>query len=145
MKTISKYAPYLLCLGLGAGQLALAEEAIQAAQASNPAEAAEEEQAKPEVITVPDLLNFMVREGIVTKEKAEELIEDAGIKSRGRVGGAVDVTKELDKEHKKDMDPSVVRVPYIPQYLKDEIRDQVQIGLKEDVTRLSSGNPGRRA
>ena len=29
----------------------------------------------------------------------------------------------------------MVRVPYVPQYIRDQIRDEVRIGLKEDVSR----------
>src|SRR5690606_33921815 len=39
------------------------------------------------------------------------------------------------RDVKPSSEPGVVRVPYVPKYIKDEIRDQVRIGLKEDVSR----------
>lgn len=147
MKTSTGAFPILVLAGLLSAYQVQAEESEESPLATESEDVAAtdeeaettdaepEEEPRPEVLTVPDILNFLVREGVVTKEQAEELVAEAGVKSRGRVGAAVDVVKELDKEHKKVMDPSIVRVPYIPQYLKDEIRDQVQIGLKEDVVR----------
>lgn len=101
-------------------------------------------------ITAQDLLKLLVDEGVIDKEKAKALTEK--IKSRQKTenqkadsqktasqktssAGPVETVSEENKDRKPVADGNVVRVPYVPQYIRDEIRDQVRIGLKEDVSR----------
>ncbi len=98
--------------------------------------AAAAEVADMSALTAEDLLKLLVEEGVIDKEKLKGLSEK--IKSRQATPptrGAVETVNAENKDKKPVTDGSVVRVPYVPQYIKDEIRDQVRIGLKEDVSR----------
>ncbi|MFT3930558.1 MAG: putative porin [Spongiibacteraceae bacterium] len=93
-------------------------------------------------VTAQDLLKLLVEEGVIDKDKLKGLAEK--IKNRQTaqppqsvqpVRGAVETVNAENKDKKPASDGSVVRVPYVPQYIKDEIRDQVRLGLKDDVSR----------
>lgn len=92
-------------------------------------------------VTAQDLLKLLVDEGVIDKEKLKTLSDK--IKSRQQAdaqkannsGGAVESVAAENKDKKPAADGNVVRVPYVPQYIRDEIRDQVRVGLKEDVSR----------
>lgn len=85
-------------------------------------------------ITTQDLLKLLVEEGVLDKEKVGALADK--LKERkAREGAKLESTTVQRKDIPPAAEPGVVRVPYVPTYVKDEIRDQVRIGLKEDVTR----------
>jgi hypothetical protein len=85
-------------------------------------------------ITAQDLLKLLIDEGIVDPTKVKALAEK--VKARQRDGaGAVETVAAEHKDAKPAEQPGVVRVPYVPQYIRDQIRDEVRIGLKEDVSR----------
>lgn len=86
-------------------------------------------------LTAQDLLKLLVDEGVVDKNKVKQLSEKLRARQRTTAGAAVDTTSLQSQDVKPTVEGSVVRVPYVPKYIKDEIRDQVRIGLKEDVTR----------
>ena len=85
-------------------------------------------------ITTTDLLNLLVSEKVISEEKAVELIEkiqqrqqraqQAKPEEQG-VAGTGGVNKGSGK---------VVHVPYVPAYVKDEIRRDVEQGLRTQVT-----------
>lgn len=94
-------------------------------------------------VTAQDLLKLLVDEGVIDKEKLKALTNK--IKTRQqtepqkftpkKLEGAVESVAAESKDTKPASSGNVVRVPYVPQYIKDEIRDQVRVGLKEDVSR----------
>jgi hypothetical protein len=86
-------------------------------------------------ITAQDLLKLLIDEGVIDKSKVKALTEKLKSRQRATAGGAVEPTSLESRDVKPTSEPGVVRVPYVPKYIKDEIRDQVRIGLKEDVTR----------
>lgn len=86
-------------------------------------------------VTAEDLLKLLVDEGVIDKSKIKALAEKLKARERAVVGGAVEKTSLEQKDVKPATEAGVVRVPYVPKYIKDEIRDEVRMGLKEDVSR----------
>lgn len=86
-------------------------------------------------VTAQDLLKLLIDEGVLDKAKVKSLSEKLKARQRTTAGGAVEATTLQQQDVKPSSEAGVVRVPYVPKYIKDEIRDQVRIGLKEDVTR----------
>lgn len=90
--------------------------------------------------TILNLVDALVEQGILTAEKAEALKLEAQQKA------LVDAEAEAVEEEEEPLplDPpgkKVVRVPYVPEIVKDEIRDQVRRELRaevlEDVTQVA--------
>jgi putative porin len=86
-------------------------------------------------VTAQDLLKLLVDEGVIDKNKLKTLTEKIKERKRSVAGAAVESIGAEQRDIKPAAEAQVVRVPYVPQYIKDEIRDQVRIGLKEDVSR----------
>lgn len=86
-------------------------------------------------ITAQDLLKLLIDEGVIDQGKVKALTEKLKNRQRATAGAAVESTSLQSKDVKPAGEAGVVRVPYVPKYIKDEIRDQVRIGLKEDVSR----------
>lgn len=86
-------------------------------------------------VTAEDLLKLLVDEGVIDKSKIKALSEKLKARHRAVAGSAVEQTSVQEKDTKPTSEAGVVRVPYVPKYIKDEIRDQVRMGLKEDVSR----------
>ncbi len=75
--------------------------------------------------TTNELIDTLVKEGIISEEKANALMTNAEQKA--------DV--ELKRQEKKQATPEkgVVRIPYVPDFVREEIRQQVRAELHEDV------------
>lgn len=86
-------------------------------------------------VTAQDLLKLLVDEGVIDKDKLQQLADKIKNRQGERPAGAVENVNAENKDKKPVAEGNVVRVPYVPQYIKDEIRDQVRVGLKEDVSR----------
>ncbi len=86
-------------------------------------------------LTAQDLLKLLIDEGVVDKNKLKGLAEKLQARQRKSVGAAVDTPALQQRDVRPAAEAGVVRVPYVPKYITDDIRDQVRIGLKEDVTR----------
>lgn len=72
--------------------------------------------------TVGELIKTLVERGTLTAEQGEALI-----KQLQTVAPAATTTPEVP------VAPNTVRVPYIPESVKNAIRDEVRLGLREDV------------
>jgi hypothetical protein len=97
---------------------------------------AQDSAAALNAVTAQDLLKLLVDEGVIDKEKLKVLADKIQNRQNAQpVSGAVETVGAENKDKKPVTEGNVVRVPYVPQYIKDEIRDQVRIGLKEDVSR----------
>jgi hypothetical protein len=84
--------------------------------------AADERQSLEELRnTVVNLLQALVDQGVITREKAQQMVKAAQDKA---AAAAADVAKT---------DEGAVRVPYVPQIVKDEIAKQVADQVKPDV------------
>jgi hypothetical protein len=94
-----------------------------------------EENASLNDVTAQDLLKLLVDEGVIDKNKLKSLTQKIQERKKSSAGAAVESVASDQRDARPPADGQVVRVPYVPKYIKDEIRDQVRIGLKEDVSR----------
>jgi Putative porin len=100
---------------------AMTSLALVLAQVS-PCLAADERQSLEELRnTVINLLQGLVDQGVITREKAEQMVKSAQEKA------AADAAKTAKS------DEGAVRVPYVPQIVKDEIAKQVAEEVKPAV------------
>ncbi|MGH8547363.1 MAG: putative porin [Methylococcales bacterium] len=90
--------------------------------------------------TTLNLIEALVEEGLLSKEKARTLIKKAEAKAAMEAKqaaatnpvAAVAETAEAGAEDTAQKS-GVIRVPYVPQIVRDEIRQQVKAELREDV------------
>jgi hypothetical protein len=71
--------------------------------------------------TVINLLQALVDQGVISREKAEQMVKSAQEKAAANAAAA------------EKADEGAVRVPYVPQIIKDEIAKQVAQEVKPDV------------
>jgi hypothetical protein len=76
--------------------------------------------------TVVNLLKGLVDKGILTREQAEQMVREA--QSKAEADAAAVAAQDKAEE-------SAVRVPYVPELVKEEIRRQVAADLGEQVTK----------
>jgi len=74
--------------------------------------------------TTTNLINLLVKQGVLTKENAKKMVKQAEHDAEQQVK----IAAEADK-----VEPGVVRVPYVPIFVRDQIRQQVRAELREDV------------
>ncbi|HEY4209982.1 MAG TPA: putative porin [Steroidobacteraceae bacterium] len=70
--------------------------------------------------TVVNLLQGLVQKGVLTKEQAEEMVKAAQDKA-----AADAVVSQQQQEQRDKEEAGAVRVPYVPEIVKDEIRKEV--------------------
>jgi polyhydroxyalkanoate synthesis regulator phasin len=100
-----------LCLLLGQPPAARADEAQSLDELRN---------------TVINLLDGLVKKGVLTKEQAQAMVNDAQAKAAEQA--------KIQQEQQK-AEQGAVRVPYIPEIVKDQIKEEVRQGLRDDVTK----------
>src|SRR5258708_11763682 len=84
--------------------------------------AADERQSLEELRnTVISLLQALVDQGVITRDKAEQMVKSAQEKAAANAAAAAKA------------DEGAVRVPYVPQIVKDEIAKQVASQVKPEV------------
>ncbi len=86
--------------------------------------------------TVLNLVDALVDQGILTREKAESIKQEAALKAARDAAGQVPVAAAdtpADAPASPATADKVVRVPYVPEFVKEEIREQVRKELREDV------------
>ena len=94
--------------------------------ASQAAAPAEEQRALNELRnTVVNLLQGLVEQGVIPREKAEQMVRDA----QKRAAAEAEATAARDKAEE-----AAIRVPYVPQIVRDELRKQVEADLAPQVT-----------
>jgi hypothetical protein len=108
--------PRTLSLLCGSALLA----AVVPAQAASDAETRSMNELRN---TVVNLLQGLVQRGVLTRDQAEAMVRDAQAKATA------------DAEAEAAEEAGSVRVPYVPQIVKDEIRAQVAEELKGEVAR----------
>ncbi len=78
--------------------------------------------------TVVNILEAMVQKGLLTPDQAKQLVQQA--KDRAAVTAAAEAAA---KAQQAKQDEGAVRVPYVPQIVKDEISKQVAAEVKPEV------------
>lgn len=84
-------------------------------------------------LTTLNLIEALVKEGVLTQAAADRLIATA--KQQAAAEAASVAARAATEEAPQPDDGKVVRVPYVPKFVRDEIREQVRAELREDVTR----------
>lgn len=106
----------------------------QAAPSSNTAspdaQAREERNLNELRNTVVNLLQGLVQRGVLTREQAEAMVKAAQDKAAADAAAAAQQKQQQEKE-----EANAVRVPYIPQIVKDEISKQVAAEVAPEVTK----------
>jgi len=98
---------------------------LMCAGAAHAAQSSEERRLSELRNTVVNLLQGLVERGVLTREQAEKMVADAQSKAEADAA-ALAATEQAEA--------GAVRVPYIPEIVKQEIRTQVAADLKRDVT-----------
>lgn len=78
--------------------------------------------------TTLNLIEVLVKEGVLSQEGADKLLAKAKQQAEAEVQ-----TAERAEVREATADGKVVRVPYVPQFVRDEIRNQVRNELRADV------------
>ena len=125
--------------------LVLAPQAM--AQAQAPAQTQTPAQERPTVemlqATTQALIEALVDSGLITRDKANQLIATAAAKAKATMPlvapatAAPESSAELGKDGKK-----VIRVPYVPQAVKDEMRNVIKQEVLQQARTERWGQPG---
>jgi polyhydroxyalkanoate synthesis regulator phasin len=124
-----------------AGQLLLSLPFVFASTAGVAANTEEMLQLKN---TVTNLVDELVKAGVLKKEQAEAMVkraeEAAAAEAKEQAASAPpadNAAQQLAEEtgSPEVADANVVRVPYVPEFVKDEIREEVRKELKNDVVK----------
>lgn len=83
-------------------------------------------------LTTLNLIEALVKEGVLSQAAADRLIATA--KQQAAAEAQQATARAATEETPQADDGKVVRVPYVPQFVRDEIREQVRAELREDVT-----------
>ncbi len=84
--------------------------------------------------TTVNLIDIFVQQGLLDKQKAETLMKSAKVKA------AADAKQQLAAEAAeetaaKPKNPKTIRVAYVPEFVKEEIRREVIAGLTDNVVK----------
>ena len=79
--------------------------------------------------TTTSLIKQLVKQGILTDKMATEMLKQAEIDANQQVAEA----KVIAPKEKEVVPADEVRVQYVPDFVKDEIRQQVRADLKNEV------------
>jgi hypothetical protein len=113
------FARTVLLLALGASLSPAAQAAVD-----------EEKRLAELRNTIGNLLQALVERGVISREQAEAMVRDAQTKAEA------DAATELAaREAEEKSDAGAIRVPYVPEIVKDEIRKQVLADLTPAVTK----------
>jgi len=98
---------------------------LMCAGTANAAQSSDERRLNELRNTVVNLLQGLVERGVITREQAEKMVADATAKAEADAAGVAAI---------EQAESGAVRVPYIPEIVKQEIRTQIAEDLKRDVT-----------
>lgn len=94
--------------------------------------------------TTLNLIELLVKQGVLTREGADTLLKQAQQQAAqtpvaqpaqtAQPVTAPESAQAVASETPAEGGKQEVRVGYVPQFVRDEIRDEVRIGLREDVT-----------
>ncbi|MEQ1546714.1 putative porin [Methyloglobulus sp.] len=82
--------------------------------------------------TTTNLIKELVKQGVLTGKVAEDMIKKAEADAESQVQQQAEQIATTEPAAEAP-EPGEVRVPYVPQFVKDEIRQQVRTELREEV------------
>ena len=102
---------------------------LAAIQAASAAQSADERNLNELRNTVINLLEALVAKGVVTREQAQAMVDSAQTKAASDAAAAAATADAQEKA-----DAGAVRVPYVPEVVKEEIRKQVVAEVTPQIT-----------
>ena len=78
--------------------------------------------------TTANLINELVKQGVLTEQAASEMIKRAEMDAETQAAAQKEAGATPEE-------PGEIRVPYVPEFVKDEIRQQVRTELRADVVK----------
>jgi hypothetical protein len=91
-----------------------------------PCRAADPQEVETLRETTRNLIRLLVEQGVLTPEKAEELVNKAKLASQAKADAAAAEAQAKVANGKPPQNANVVRVPLVPETVKREIREQVK-------------------
>jgi hypothetical protein len=85
--------------------------------------------------TILNLVDELVKQGVISAEKAEAMKREAALKAREQSAQAAIAAGRTTEAAPAAGGTEVVRVPYVPEFVKDEIRAEVRAELEDEVTK----------
>lgn len=104
--------------------------ALLCALASMPAAGAEKGESPSADSTTLKLIKLLVEQGVLTQEKADALLREAG------------KPEEPARAETPKAEPGVIRVPYVPETVKQEMREQIKQEVLAQAKKERWGEPG---
>lgn len=99
-----------------------------------PAEAGEKEELLKLRSTTESLIKQLVKQGVLNEDTAQDMFKQAEDDAEKLAAQAKTVEAIGNAEASGSPEADEVRVPYIPEFMKDEIREQIRAELRTDVT-----------
>lgn len=84
--------------------------------------------------TTVNLIDIFVQQGLLDKQKAETLMKAAKVKAATDTKQQL-ATEAAEQSDAKPKNPKSIRVTYVPEFVKDEIRREVIAGLTDNVVK----------
>jgi hypothetical protein len=81
-------------------------------------------------LSTQDIMDILVSEGVINSQRADELMQSLVNKKSEK---QIKDQKQAAQSEETPLQPQVVRVPYVPAFVSDQIRDQVRLGLHDEV------------
>ncbi|NOS73898.1 MAG: hypothetical protein HOP36_05050, partial [Methyloglobulus sp.] len=80
--------------------------------------------------TTINLVDELVKQGVLSEKVANDMLTRAKAEADAETK---QTAQQVSKDENDKPDPGEVRVPYVPEFVKDEIRQQVRHELREEV------------
>lgn len=109
----------------------LAMNSIAAVKDEQQQEKSFEKSASSVNLSTLDVVQMLIRQGVISEQRAEELIQSVVAEKQ-----AAEIAKDKAKKNTDDesaLEAKIVRVPYVPDFIQKQIRDEVRLGLREEV------------
>jgi hypothetical protein len=109
--------------------------------AAGSAHADERESLEQLRATTTNLIELLVQEGVLSKQKADALLQKAAADAKQATQQA-EVRDDVKNEVNKAMDEKTVRVQYIPQHVKQAMREEIEHDVMEKLNYKSGERLG---
>ena len=97
---------------------------------TNTVQAADTAVAEQAHLSTQDILDILISEKVISQQRAEEILQSLAAKKSGQ---QITTQKKSLPEEETPLQPNVVRIPYVPTFVRDQIRDEVRVGLHDEV------------
>lgn len=135
MTTQKRFHAAALLLALMLGFPALGAQSPDPQQSANPQQSPNQQNLDEQNLdvlrdTVVNLLQALVDRGVLTQAQADAMVKAAQQKAAAQAAAAAEQRKQQRQE-----EANAIRVPYVPEIVKDEIKKEVADQLAPEVTK----------